>query len=77
MEILHKGKTQNISFLLLCSHVPFPKCLTCSWTAVKFFLICFHVTSLWSLLAAGEIHKGNRINKAESLKPKQNTLSSL
>lgn len=27
---------------------------------VHFFLICFQVTSLWSSLAAGEIHKGNR-----------------
>lgn len=51
---------ESISFCLHGSHVPFPQMLSCSRTSVSFLLLCFQVTSQLSLLAAGEIHKGNR-----------------
>lgn len=47
----------------------YPKCLACSHTSVNFFLICFQVTSLWSSLAASEIHKGTRSKQTNKTPP--------
>lgn len=55
---MYRGNIK-ISFLLLCSHVPFPQMFNSVHAHLSNFPPSVIVTSLWSPLATGDTHTGN------------------